>query len=97
MTQEKENKKTKFIDIYDKYMIFAGMLGQYLFYAQAYKIFATKSADDLSFDGFIVIVISTISWLFYGILHKKFPLIITNIVALIGMFLVIAGILIHAT
>ena len=97
VTQEKKSKINKFIPLYDKYMIFAGILGQYLFYAQAYKIFTTKSANDLSFDGFIVIVVSALSWLIYGILHKSFPLIITNIAALIGMFLVIAGILIHAT
>ncbi|XVN42964.1 MAG: PQ-loop domain-containing transporter [Candidatus Rickettsia vulgarisii] len=94
---EKENKKNKFTAFYNKYMVFAGMLGQYLFYAQAYKIFTTKSANDLSLDGFVVIIIATLSWLIYGILHKSIPIISAQVIALVGMFLVIAGILIHVT
>lgn len=91
-----EQTRKKFIIFFDKYMIFAGILGQYLFYAQSYKIFTTKSANDLSLDGFVVIIISTLSWLIYGILHKELPIIIAQIVAIIGMVLVIIGILLYS-
>jgi len=94
---EAKQVKNKWVAFYDKYMIFAGMFGQYLFYAQAYKIFTTKSANDLSLDGFVVIIISTLSWLIYGIIHKNTPVIAAQIVALIGMFMVIIGIFLHAS
>ncbi|WP_341764479.1 SemiSWEET family sugar transporter [Candidatus Tisiphia endosymbiont of Beris chalybata] len=95
--QEKENRKQQILGLYDKYMVFAGILGQYLFYSQAYKIFTTKSANDLSLDGFLVVIIATLSWLVYGILHSKPPIIIAQLVALIGMTLVIIGILLYST
>ncbi len=91
-----EETKNKLIVFFDKYMIFAGILGQYLFYAQAYKIFTTKSANDLSLDGFIAIIITTLSWLVYGLIHKSAAIIIAQIFAIIGMIMVLIGILIYA-
>ena len=91
-----ENTKSKFHLYYDKYMTFAGIFGQYLFYAQAYKIFTTKSAKDLSLDGFLVVIIATLSWLVYGIIHKSTPIIAAQIVAIIGMIMVVIGILLYS-
>lgn len=92
---EKDKEKSKFIVYLDKYMVIVGVLGQYLFFTQAYKIFTTKSAKDLSLDGFIVIMIATLSWLFYGIVHKSKPIIAGQLCAIVGMTLVIIGILKH--
>jgi MtN3 and saliva related transmembrane protein len=78
-------------------MIFAGVMGHYLFYTQAYKIFTTKSASDLSLDGFFVIIIVTISWLIYGTIHNNTPIIIAQIVGLIGMIIVVVGILLYSS
>ena len=74
----------------------AGILNQYLFYAQAYKIFTTKSARDLSLDGFLVAVVTTISWLIYGVIHKSIPIITAQTVALVGTIMVIIGILMYS-
>lgn len=93
---EKQDRKAKIIAYYDKYMVFAGILGQYLFYTQAYKIFTTKSAKDLSLDGFVVVIIATFSWLVYGMLHNKTPIILAQIVALVGMVMVIIGIVLYS-
>lgn len=71
-----EKTKNKLVIFFDRYMIFAGTMGQYLFYTQAYKIFTTKSADDLSLDGFLVIIIVTLSWLIYGIIHHNTTIIV---------------------
>ena len=90
-----EPKRSKFHLFFDKYMTFAGVGGQYLFYTQAYKIFTTKSASDLSLDGFIVIMIAAFSWLIYGIIHKSTPIIAAQVFAIIGMIAVIIGILLY--
>ncbi|MDR0329567.1 MAG: hypothetical protein LBH99_02750 [Rickettsia sp.] len=92
-----EKTKNKLIIFFDRYMILAGTMGQYLFYTQTYKIFTTKSADDLSLDGFLVIIIVTLSWLIYGIIHHNTTIIVAQIVGLVGMIMVVIGILLYAS
>lgn len=76
-------------------MIFIGVLGQILYYAQAYKIFSSKSAADLSIVGFIAGFVSVSSWLIYGIILRDRPLILANIVACIGAITVVVGIIMY--
>lgn len=80
---------------YKKYMFVVGTLGQFLFYAQFYKILQHKNAQDVSFAGFVSSFISIISWLIYGLMLHDKPIIISNIVRCIGVFLVIIAILIY--
>lgn len=77
-------------------MYVIGILGQLVFYSQAYTIFYNKSAIDVSLFGFFAGFVSVSSWLIYGILIKNWPLIAANIVATIGASLVLIGILIYA-
>ena len=88
--------ENKFKCYYEKYMYIVGILGQMVFYAQAYTIFYNKSAVDVSLLGFFTGFISVASWLFYGVLIKNRPLIIANIVATIGAVLVLIGIFLYA-
>lgn len=87
-------QKSKFFIYYRKYMLIVGTLGQLLFFTQAIKIFVTRSANDVSLIGFSCGLVSVTSWMIYGFLIKDKPLIVSNIVAMIGALLVIAGILI---
>ncbi len=82
--------------IFDSYMVIVGILGQLVFYAQAYKIFTTQSAGDVSSVGFSIGLISVASWLAYGIVIKSRPLIIGNIVAVLGASLVLIGISLYS-
>lgn len=88
--------KPYFKSAYEKYMIFAGVLGQIAVYAQAYKIFQTKAAGDLSLLSFLLSLISAFSWFIYGLVLKNNLLIVTNLIGTIGVFLVIIGILVHS-
>ncbi len=87
--------KNDFIRHYKKYMFLVGTLGQSLFYLQGIKIFCNKSACDVSFPGFLMGFIAVTSWMIYGILIKDKVVTISNIVAVIGALLVLAGILVH--
>lgn len=87
--------KSKFLGYYKKYMLIVGILGQLLFYSQGFKIFVTKSANDVSLAGFLFGFVSVSSWMTYGFLIKDRPLIVANVFAVIGALFVIAGILIH--
>ncbi len=88
--------KTKLLYFYEKYMLAMGLIGQLLFYTQAFKIFHNHSAHDVSVYGFLLGLVSVASWLIYGILIKNRVLLLSNIFAFIGALLVILGIWIYA-
>lgn len=77
-------------------MLFIAIAGQLLYFIQAYKIFASQSAQDLSLLGFVVGLISVTSWLIYGIILKDIPLIVANAFACSGALLVVIGIIMYA-
>jgi MtN3 and saliva related transmembrane protein len=84
--------KAKFEIYYQYYMVVIGVVGQMVFYAQAWKIFASSSARDVSLLGFIFGFISVASWLVYGLIKRDQPLIIANSVAVLGAMAVLIGI-----
>ncbi|MGI4851023.1 MAG: SemiSWEET family sugar transporter [Janthinobacterium lividum] len=89
-------KKTSydvFLEYYAKFMMIIGTLGQAFFYMQAYKIFTTKSADNLSLEGFLIPCFSLSAWLVYGLLIRDKVVILANVVGVIGAVLVVAAIL----
>lgn len=81
--------------IYEKYMSVMGPATNVMFYLQAYKIFISKSAQDISGIGFCMSFIGLSSWLIYGFLLKNKPLIISNIFGVTGAFLTLLGVLIY--
>ncbi len=81
------------MNFYEKYMNFIGPATNLMFYLQSYKIFTSKSAQDVSGIGFFISFIGLTSWLIYGLLLKNKPLIIANIVGVIGATLTLVGIL----
>ncbi|OJX11011.1 MAG: hypothetical protein BGO77_01840 [Caedibacter sp. 37-49] len=73
-------------------MILIGIGGQSLFYLQAFKIFMTGSARDVSLSGFIIASISLVSWLIYGIIIKNTVLVTVNAIAVVGAALTLFAI-----
>ena len=89
-------KKTSydiFLEYYAKFMMVVGTLGQAFFYMQAYKIFTTKSADNLSLEGFLIPCFSLTAWLVYGLLVRDKVVILANVVGVIGAVSVVVAIL----
>lgn len=76
-------------------MCVIGVLGQFVFFAQAQKIFFTKSAKDVSAFGFTFGFLSVSSWLVYGIIKKSTPLILANTIAVLGSISVLVGIMLY--
>ena len=83
--------------LYEKYMLIIGGCGSLIFYLQAMKIFHEKSAVGVSLLAFIVGLISSVSWMIYGIQIKNRVLIYSNILSTIGASIVIIGIIIYRT
>ena len=61
-------------------------------YPQAYKIYKTKSAGDISVLTYLILVFGGAIWLFYGISIKNFPIIITYSFGVFFVLLVLVGI-----
>jgi MtN3 and saliva related transmembrane protein len=89
---EMKNTNQNLVSLYEKYMMAVGILGQAVFFLQAFTIWSEKSARDVSFWGFLSGFISVASWMCYGLLKNDRPLIIANVVALVGASLVLIGI-----
>jgi len=73
-------------------MMLIGIIGQSLFYLQAYKIYTVGSADDVSALGFSFALFSLVSWFIYGLIIKNRVLILVNAFAVIGAFLTLLAI-----
>jgi len=72
------------------------VLGQSMHFIQAWKIFTTKSAEDVSIISYIICLLLVIHWLGYGIIINDRILIIAEGIGIIGAILVIVGILIYS-
>jgi MtN3 and saliva related transmembrane protein len=81
---------------YEKYMLVVGVLGQFMFFFQAYHIFVNRSAKDVSFSGFLVGFVAASSWLIYGLQIKNRVVIVSNVIALIGIFLILLGTILYS-
>ncbi|WP_411029003.1 SemiSWEET family sugar transporter [Spongiimicrobium sp. 3-5] len=59
------------------------------FVPQVYKAWKHKSTKDISLSMYIVFIIGTILWFFYGIYHESLAIILANGITAILAFLVI--------
>ena len=89
-----QSRLSKNIAIIEKLMMIVGIVGQTLFYFQAYKIYTTASAKDVSVIGFSFALFSLACWLLYGLVIKNKVLIIVNTFAVIGAALTLIAIFI---
>jgi len=76
----------------ETYMSCIVVLGQTMHFIQAWKIYETKSSEDISVSSYIICVILLIHWLCYGVLIKNRVLIIAEGLGLVGCILVLIGI-----
>jgi len=68
-----------------------GTLSAIANFPQAWRIFKRKSAKDISIWTYLLLFVGAVIWIFYGFEINKFPIIITNIIGGINIFLVILG------
>ncbi|MEI7719181.1 MAG: SemiSWEET family transporter, partial [archaeon] len=60
-------------------------------FPQAFKIFKTKRAKDVSLSSRLMLLIGGLIWLIYGFLLPSFAIIISNIFGTVAEIAVIAG------
>lgn len=86
------NKK----QLFTLYMSWVVNLGQSMHYIQAWKIFTTKSAEDISLIAYIICLILLTHWLVYGIITRDKVIITAETLGIVGTTLVIIGTIIYS-
>lgn len=89
----KRNTKKQFS--WTMYMSCVVVLGQLMHFFQAWKIFSSQSARDVSIISYLICLVLLIHWLGYGLLIKNRLLIIAEGLGLLGATLVMLGILLY--
>ncbi|TDS12160.1 SemiSWEET transporter [Sphingobacterium paludis] len=56
----------------------AGILTSISMVPQLWKVIRTKEVDDLSWPMLITLIFGVALWVFYGLLHMEWPIILSN-------------------
>jgi MtN3 and saliva related transmembrane protein len=59
------------------------------YYPQAWKVFKTKSAKDISISSFVIFSIGTASWLCYGLYLHDFTIILSFALGVVGSWTIL--------
>ena len=92
---EKFPSPDKKIRILDKITYLVGVLGPVMVLPQILKIFVLKDAKSISFLTYITLTLFSFVWLWYGIIHKEKPIIISNILWIVTEMILLIGILLY--
>lgn len=66
-----------------------GVVMSFGYFTQVFRIMKTKSSRDVSLSTYLIFGIGVAVWLAYGLSIRNYPIIVSNIVALIGSLSVI--------
>lgn len=79
----------------DYFVYFASILGPIMTVPQAWTIWSSQSATNVSLITWLTYAVLSLIWLAYGIFHKEKPLIILNILLVTVNIIIVAGILVY--
>ncbi len=69
--------------------VISGLLSSITFLPQIMRLVRTKSAQDISSGTYLIILISEIGWLLYGILTDSPAIVITTVIACISAVIIL--------
>lgn len=72
--------------------LFAGLLGIIAWIPQIREVWVNKRHDGISLPTFSIVMVALALWLVYGILVKSIAMIVANVLTLMVIFTVIAGV-----
>ena len=68
-----------------------GVVNGFANFPQIYKIFKTKSAKDISTTTYLILIVSSVVWILYGIEIMNIPVLIMNGLALFEFIVILVG------
>lgn len=95
LKEEKYPNPDKKVRTLDKLIYVVGVVGPLMILPQIIKIFVLKEAQGVSLLSYSSLVILSGIWLWYGIVHKEKPIIITNSLWMVLHAIIVIGVLIY--
>lgn len=86
-------KSPAFKTFIDKGVYAAGILGVVVILPQALKIWVDNDTRGVSIITWMGFLFGASFWLFYGIIHKEKPIILTNLAVILADLTVISGLI----
>jgi uncharacterized protein with PQ loop repeat len=83
------------IVIVDRVMYFMAIAMPILTSSQVLKIWVYKKADGVSMLAWAAYAVNSLLWIYYGKLHKKVPIIFTNLICFVINVMVVIGTIIY--
>jgi len=74
------------------FMLFVVLIESSFAYVQAAKSFYNRSAEDLSFIAFSLLLFSNLAWIAFGVMLHDVPILVTGTLTSIGSILVLISI-----
>ena len=69
--------------------LISGIVMSVSYFPQAWKQFRNKSSHNVAVITFAILLIGKIIWTFYGFQINDLPVIISNIISVIGLFIIV--------
>ncbi len=82
--------------LYENFVCIIALTGNTIYLFQAYKIWQTQSAHDVTMIGFLISSISTTNWLIYGFLIKDKALLISNLFGFVNAMICLTMIYLYS-
>jgi len=89
-----KNKLEKYIPLIDRVTYGAAFIEAAIVLPQVYRIFSTKSADDISLLTWVGFQILNTVWIFYGLVHRNKVILFYSIsYGAVQLFVIIGGVM----
>jgi len=62
---------------------------------QVIKLYTTQDSGSLSLPTWLILGLLNLTWLFYGLVHKEQPIVLTNLILVVLNFSIVFGILLY--
>ncbi|MBP9711120.1 MAG: hypothetical protein KBD50_02600 [Candidatus Pacebacteria bacterium] len=64
-------------------------------FPQVLQVYQTKDASSLALPTWLILGILNVVWMFYGVVHKERPIVLTNVMLALLNFAVVVGIVLY--
>jgi uncharacterized protein with PQ loop repeat len=94
--QHKHTTQTRWQKIVDELVYIFGIFSVVVYIPQLMKIWIDKSTSGVSVLSWIGLLMGTLFWFIYGLIHKEKPIIFINLFIGLTQLLIILGVLLYS-
>jgi uncharacterized protein with PQ loop repeat len=87
---------SKSVRYFDYFMYFVGAIAPLALLPQIIQLFVSHNAAGISVWTWLLLAIMNIFWILYGIIHKDYPVLVTNLGIGIFDLIIVAGVVLFS-